>query len=650
MSTKFWAIAITVVLATIQLGLFLSLTRQWRKQRERFATLSTHRHILRLFLGAVLIPALSIFLVSFILWYGILEIGFHHTVQEAVRQSHHIARAYLDEHRRLISHNIQRIAHNFKLIFPTLRHDSKGLSHYLSEETQAQSLDAAVVFSPKGQVLIRTPFSYSLEFETIDHVFLKKAHRGVGLWINHQGKRVLGVVRLSPDAYLLVSRMVDKSILESVRKTHKASATYQSLSEHKQKIGCFLLLIVTNLTAFLLWWSLKRTMRMSSSMIEPLSSFITEVDRIRTGHFQSYLKPSSQYIPELRQLTQTFNAMVQSITKKQRSLSSINQTLKERQNFIEGVLSGVSSGVLSFDKGGNILFANRPASHISQASPLSSMAKQYPLFWSWVKTCIEKNQTLFDGKLTLGRETFRVTLCTHHPMVLTFDNMTEILDNQRNAAWSGIAKRIAHEIKNPLTPIRLATERLASLRPDDHPQTLGRYTSVILRQVDLIHSLVSEFSAFARMPSPNKQPCTFQSIIDEALFLIQQMAPLSLTIDPSLQVTKWLWDPKQMGQVFFNILKNAIQVSAMSIHIKGQKKSPYFVISVMDNGPGWPKEKHHLTDPYVTGHDQGTGLGLAIVKKIVEDHQGYLVLKDRDDKLVGAQLDIYLPHKDIILP
>jgi two-component system, NtrC family, nitrogen regulation sensor histidine kinase NtrY len=395
----------------------------------------------------------------------------------------------------------------------------------------------------------------------------------------------------------------------------------------------------------------------ATQLAGPISRLVAAAEQIRGGDLAARV-PEREVDDELASLSRAFNRMTNQIETQQNELIEANRQLDERRRFTETVLTGVSAGVIGLDRMGRIHLPNRSASallgiDLDQAVG-QDLADVAPEMAALLDEAEQHPDRLAQSQVQLvganSTRTLLVRIAAEGSagdvvgFVVTFDDITELLSAQRKAAWADIARRIAHEIKNPLTPIQLSAERLRrkyarEIKKDG--QTFAVLTDTIVRHVGDIGRMVDEFSAFARMPAPVLRPSNVVDIVRDAV-LLQRTAHPEINFEPAFPTPPPTinCDPRLVGQAVINIVKNAVEAIEARIAEGGPEPKGRIGVSVgedagrvaiivEDNGKGLPKQgRERLTEPYVTTRTKGTGLGLAIVKKIMEDHQGELVLED----------------------
>ncbi len=478
--------------------------------------------------------------------------------------------------------------------------------------------------------------------------------------------RIAFLVLISPDQnlFLYVSQYVNPTLLEQVKRVRQTTAAFTDLEGERSanllRLAMILVIIVLVMLLLAVWIGILYATRLS----EPISALIGAAERVRGGDLSVRVdEPRTE--DELGVLSREFNRMTGQLAEQRQELIAANSQLDERSRFTEAVLAGVSSAVISLDVDGKIELANRAAHELFGVGDLlgSSLADRVSGVGGLLELGLSRPSRTAQEELEFRRngETrtllTRVTVEQFEPgeggrsrllgFVVTFDDVTDLLSAQRKAAWADVARRIAHEIKNPLTPIQLSAERLKRKylkQIVDDPETFTICTDTIIRQVGDIGRMVDEFSSFARMPRPVLQNEDVKEICSQAMFLQRNAQPqiffASHLPDHPVELPV---DRRQIGQALTNLLKNASEAIEGRPHVEGvglpqgeiamrmEQDGDKIAIVIEDNGRGLPQaERSRLTEPYVTTRAKGTGLGLAIVKKIMEDHGGYLLLEDRD--------------------
>ncbi len=457
---------------------------------------------------------------------------------------------------------------------------------------------------------------------------------------------VLTKLDYGDDFYLYAARKVDAEIAVQTNRAREVVNDYHTLLKRSRanqlKFNAALLLgslIIVGL-------SILTAMKLADRLVRPVGELVDAAGRIETGDFSARV-PVSNTEDEVQTLATAFNQMTERLEEQTTELRTANTQLETRRAFIEAVLSSVTAGVIAVDTQHNILLLNRSAETLlEQGEPIEGKAlgSASPELEEFMRGQQSEANVLItaDGiQRTLAVKRVRY----QDGSVLTFDDITDQLTDQRRAAWSDIAQRIAHEIKNPLTPIQLAAERLqrrfgGEIASDK--ETFERLTGTIVRQVGDLRRMVDEFSNFARMPKPVFRDENVHEIARQALFLHEVAHPaISFALEPPSGEFRMVCDRRQLAQALTNVVKNGVEaiesrrnrgehsLAGDRVELKLHQQGDLLVVDVLDTGVGLPEDRERLTEPYMTTRVRGTGLGLAIVKKIVEEHMGEIAFLDR---------------------
>ena len=490
---------------------------------------------------------------------------------------------------------------------------------------------------------------------------------------NDSDDRVRALVRLDQfgQVYLYVGRYIEPRVLNHMEETQRAAAQYEKMESQRSGFQITFALIFLMVAMLFLVAAVAIGIHFATQLAVPISRLATAAEQVRGGDLAARV-PEGEKDDELASLSRAFNRMTNQIESQQRELMEANRQLDERRRFTETVLTGVSAGVIGLDRAGRVNLPNRSASALLgvdlEQSIGQDLAEVAPEMAGLLDEAERRPDRLAQSQVQLARgnstRTLLVRIAAEHDegdisgFVVTFDDITELLSAQRKAAWADIARRIAHEIKNPLTPIQLSAERLRRryLKEIKHdPETFTICTDTIIRHVGDIGRMVDEFSAFARMPAPVLKPENLVEIVQRAVFL-QRTAHREIAFATIFRRERHSGcpvmvscDARLVGQAVINIVKNAIE-AIEGANRRGQptrrpgrsgcrssEAAGQAAVIVEDNGKGLPRQgRERLTEPYVTTRAKGTGLGLAIVKKIMEDHGGELVLEDGEPE--GARV------------
>ena len=461
--------------------------------------------------------------------------------------------------------------------------------------------------------------------------------------------RISVVTRLSPKGgfYLYVGRLVDPELAAQITRANDVLHDYQSLLKRSRanqlKFNAALLLGALVIVGLAIFTALK----IADRLVRPVGQLVAAAGRIEEGDFSTRV-PVTDTEDEIHTLATAFNRMTGRLEEQTGALKSANTQLETRRAFIEAVLSSVTAGVIALDSRNRILLINRSAETLLQKAQEhlegQALAKVAPDLDEFLRG--DEGEADVIVVAGAGHRTLAVKRVRYQDgSVLTFDDITDQLTDQRRAAWSDIARRIAHEIKNPLTPIQLAAERLQrrfGKEISSDKDTFEQLTGTIVRQVGDLRRMVDEFSNFARMPKPAFRDEDIHDIARQALFLHEVAHPgITFALDPPEGEFRMVSDRRQLGQALTNVVKNGVEaiesrksrgehsLAGDRVELRLHTEDRYLIIDVMDNGIGLPEDRERLTEPYMTTRVRGTGLGLAIVKKIVEEHMGEIAFLDR---------------------
>ena len=464
--------------------------------------------------------------------------------------------------------------------------------------------------------------------------------------------------------FLVTGHAVDLRVVDYIKSIQLAGSFYSQIEQAMQRSQLFIFLTCGAIALLMLLAAVWLAVLFASRLTEPIGGLMSAAERVRGGDLAARVEEGPPN-DELGQLARSFNRMASQIEQQREELVDANKELDTRRRLTDAVLAGVSAGVLSVDGAGTITRSNRSALELLALPEDGVLGRQLtgvmPELAPLVAQAAERPDRVTQGQVEiLQRGTRRILLvrisaASDAGAVVTFDDVTDLMSAQRMAAWGDVARRIAHEIKNPLTPIQLSAERLKRryLRQiKDDPETFSICTDTIIRQVGDIGRMVDEFSSFARMPRPTVQPEDAKELCQQALFLQRSGNPEIRYVSalPEHPVPL-VCDRRQIAQVLTNILKNAAEAiegrqagpgrtlppGEITLTLRDDDATVHIIVE--DNGNGLPKEgRDRLTEPYMTTRSKGTGLGLAIVKKIMEDHGGHLVLDDREGG--GARISL----------
>jgi two-component system nitrogen regulation sensor histidine kinase NtrY len=671
-------VGVGLVLANLSVLLLLGavlagrLTRVWVERRRGSAGSRLHVRLVLLFSGVAVAPAIlvSCFAVAFF-QFGI-QAWFNDPIRTALDESLQVSRGYLEEHRNNIRAVALEMANDLTRAGQFLSADPSVFVEVLSAQTALRGLTEAVIYDPlSGQELAAAGLFAGMGIELPPASATATAQTGdVAVLAAGDGTRVQAVVRLdsTPPLMLMIGRPVDPQILDHMTRAEQAVAEYHRLDQNRSWLQIAFAWIFAIVALLVLLAAVLIGLVLANQIARPIGGLIQAAERVRGGDL-SVRVAEAPTRDELAGLSRAFNRMTGQLAAQRSELMDAYSQIDERRRFTETVLSGVSAGVIGLDASGRIELPNRAADELLGIDLLSAIGRELgdvvPEFADLLHQAAASPERASTAEIQIGPASGRRTLLVRigaelsggrtDGFVVTFDDITELQSAQRKAAWADVARRIAHEIKNPLTPIQLSAERLKrrfAREITSDPETFAQCADTIVRHVGDIGRMVDEFSAFARMPQPVIKPEDLGRVAREALILQRTARPqIEWRSDIPEEGPVVPCDRRLVRQALTNLLQNAADAVAMR-HADGghiglavvQGEADVRII-VTDDGIGLPQEdRARLTEPYVTHKPKGTGLGLAIVKKIMEDHSGRLTLDDRSDG-PGAVATLVLPMK-----
>ncbi|HLK23874.1 MAG TPA: PAS domain-containing sensor histidine kinase [Caulobacteraceae bacterium] len=637
--------------------------------RRRDAAARLHLRFVGVFATAAVAPAIVVAIVFGVLVNQSVDSWFSHRVATVVENSAIVAKSYVKSQETSISQDMALMAKDLGDAAPDLTRNPIQFSKLgLAVQASFHDFPAAYLIDRDGRVLARAEVEDPPPFLAPPPEAFRTADRGeiaAERFDSSDLIRALYKLNKFNDAYLYVARPLERGILAHLSETDASLAAYRDTAANRNRIEAALELSYLETVLLVLVGAVWVGMAAATGISAPIARLIQAADSVAAGDLTARvtLGPGS---PEMSDLARSFNRMTGDLEAQQAALRAAGEEAESRRQFIDSVLSGVSAGVLSVDAEGRISAFNRQALSLlglpatgAYGKPLADAAPEFAEVVAEAQAYGGDAEAELDVVRDRDTRRLRVRASGHADggLVLTFDDITRLVNAQRNAAWKDVARRIAHEIKNPLTPIQLSAERLRRKYRKEitgDVETFDRCTETIIRQVGDVNRMVDEFSTFARMPAPKFERADAAELLRQAVFAQRVAAPdIEVELAESIDAPV-LCDERMIGQALANVLKNAseaIQARRRSEpRLKGRIKARLLVddadvtFEVEDNGIGLPaRDRERLTEPYVTTREKGTGLGLAIVRRIMEDHGGALVLLDAAER-PGAKAALRLPR------
>jgi len=664
--TQFLLRRLDLVLLLLLAGIVAwQLVQLWVARRRGLVGARLRVRLVLWFSLVALAPAVIISAFSFLFFVFGLDSWFSDRVRTAVNESLFIAAAYLRENQEGVVNGTGTIALYLRRGSIDLETNDDLYRKVMTAQGRAFRLDSVAIIDGNNKILVQgeldNQLRAALKIAPEKYDFAREGNGKPVVIYDPPDDRIRGLVLLDAEQNLFIytERLLDPRIIAHGVDVEAAVREYQQMQGERGSVLTTFSLIFVIVALLLLFAAIWAALMLATRLAEPVSRLVTAAGRIGSGDLRTRV-PEGDPGDEIGVLSQAFNRMTRQIESQRNELVDANLQLEERRRFMEVVLAGVSAGVIGLDEEGCINLPNRSASDLLATDLVSRIgepiAAVVPEMASLVEAARQRPSWLAESQISLVRGAETRTLLVRVVaefmatrligFVVTFDDVTELLSAQRKAAWADVARRIAHEIKNPLTPIQLSAERLKRKYLKEivsDPETFATCTDTIVRQVGDIGRMVDEFSAFARMPAPVMAKENLVELCSQAIFLQQQANPsITYSADMPGQGVQLTCDAQQIGQALTNLLKNAAEAIEARIAATGSAEPPGevrltlqesdddVVLSIADNGRGLPDQgRERLTEPYVTTRARGTGLGLAIVKKIVEDHGALLQLDDR---------------------
>lgn len=675
--TIIWVVNGLLVLSVVALVLTeATLLVQARVKGQAGAGLQVR--MVAMFATVAAVPALLVAVVAMISLNQGLDQWFSERTRTIVESSRLVARSYLLEHSQVLRDDIIWVANELEQARGTFETDRTKFQRILTALAVTRSLPFTSLISADGDTLMKAQINAPGTAPRVPEGLTEGVVEGIPTEIHPGRTNLVGsVIRLRgyDNTYLFVARPVDPEVLEFTRLTDQNITEYRSYASNRLVFQITFTLMYIGMALVLLLAAVWIGIALANRFVDPIRNLMIASSRVSDGDLDVHV-PVQEGRGDLRDLANRFNTMTQQLKTQRVALLEANETNEKRRQFTEAVVEGVSAGIVGLDPFGAITLVNLRAAEMVGSDEISLVGKRIDEVIPALAPVIERAKSARRGtirdQIEIGAgpdyRTYQVQLTREGTMteskgfVVTLDDITDLLSAQRTGAWADVARRIAHEIKNPLTPIQLSAERLrrryASKLADDF-DVFDKCINTIIRQVGDIGRMVDEFSSFARMPEAKLEKGNLTESIRQAVFLESVRLP-EVTINmelPEQPITAW-FDNRLISQVLTNLIKNAVEaiegaglegIKNPVITVEAGPEGDMVRLSVSDNGKGWPKEnRHRLLEPYVTTREKGTGLGLAIVAKIIEQHGGKVDLIDAEpdeNGRIGACFTFTLPLK-----
>ena len=686
-TTQSYPILLFNLCLIIMLGIYLGFrvwTGLFAKKRRQSAPL-LHRRFVTIFSLAALTPAIVVGAFST----SLISQNINELFGDNVRSNMESAREILDGY---VKQELTELATDARAVENELNLRPQNITSRISYTADLQiiarirDLDAIYIMQKDGYLFTRVESPIAPTFEIpLAGVFDGMKSNEIAFIQRDDIDYLIAVTQLDAyeDVYLYVGRVLrsNNRVLSSLSGIADASNAIDAFNTDQTLMSKIFFLTFVETALLILFAAVWLGLALANRIIEPLGRLITASERVRSGDMTARVDVQGDW-GEMSDLGSAFNRMTRQLNSQRDELIREHDVSEQRRQFSEAVLSGVRAGVIGLTQTGRITLMNQSAGRLLGSRdaamlgyPIDDVLPEFAAAFVKARESIQgaaEDQVNFETEDGVRNFDLRVSAYQgarkDTGWVVTFDDMTRLVTAQRHSAWREVARRIAHEIKNPLTPIQLSAERLLrkySKEIKTDPDVFENCTQTIIRQVGSLEQMVNEFSAFARMPAPNFEIANLRGLINEVLFAQGVAFPeIEFLLDDKTNgdLTA-MCDERLITQALTNVYKNSgesvtrrfdatgadglkglvrTQVTETKTHIK---------LRITDNGMGWPfPDKERLLEPYVTTRDSGTGLGLAIVMRIADDHGGSLTLHDRDDGITGAVIEIRLPKGHLAQP
>ncbi len=643
-----------------------------RARRSGVAAAGLHARIVGLFAFVAALPAILVAAVGWLTLERGIDISFGRYVRELLTTSVEVAREFRELQCRAMGREINLMAADIGRARGAFDQNRGFFRDFMRSRSTFLGFPVAVITTRDATVVEAVELRQTPGFRLPPAQDYAAADDGEA-WclIPSEGNVFRAILKIPgfDDLFLVVARGVDPKALEFPQQAEAAAAYYEVLTERKLGVQVAFASMYVLISLILLLSAVWLGLSFANRLVAPVRRLIHATDQVALGNYHVQVPVGAQE-GDLAHLGETFNKMTGELRRQHDRLTAASDVIDRRRRFTEAVLSGVPAGVVGLDGKGRITVLNPSAEAVlgdTKSSVLGlALVDVVPEIEPLIAEGGDRARDV-QGQIVMrrdGRELIinvRITsersTDAEGGTVVTLDDISDLVAAQRTSAWADVARRIAHEIKNPLTPIQLSAERIR--RKYGHQITgdrevFDRCTETIVRQVDDIKRMVDEFSSFARMPKPMTESEDIAAVARQVVFLMRVGNPeIDFVEEMPEGPLVARFDRRLLSQAITNIVKNAAEAVAAvpeeergpgEVRLRVESENGIVRIEAIDNGKGFPVEqRRRLLEPYMTTREGGTGLGLAIVGKILEDHGGGIELLDRDDERRGARVRLWFP-------
>ena len=680
-----------VVIASVVLnGIFIlgllyligrEVSRLLKARTRGRAAARLHIRVVVLFSIVAITPAVLVALFASITLSAGLDRWFSLRTQSIVKSSIDVAQAYMLENASYLQGQTVSMANDLERNRAMFYLDRTGFVDLMTRQARGRGMLGAFLVREDGAAVAQADITTERPLPAIPQDALQKAAAGQPTLIPPGVTNLVGaIIKLDAltGSFLYTIRAVDPKVMAAMRLMEDNTAEYQAMEAGRASLQLAFAILYLGFALIVLLAAIWTAIAVADRIVRPIRLLISAADSVATGDL-NVVVPVRTADGDVGNLSRTFNKMISEIRSQRDEILEAKDEVDDRRRFIEAVLSGVTAAVIGVEDDRHITIVNSSAEEFLGVPADQVIGRKLldvvPEIDGVLTEAAARARVDFRKQVNLTRGGKERTLSVQvtreeqssarDSYVITLDDITDLVIAQRSTAWADVARRIAHEIKNPLTPIQLSAERLkrryGKQIADDDRAVFDQCTDTIVRQVGDIGRMVDEFSSFARMPKPSKEQADLRDILRDAVFLREMgTTHVDFIRDLGEEPLRGMFDARMLGQAFGNLVKNAVEAieavpgdqerDGRKIWVRAnyERSQDSFVVDVIDNGNGLPAEnRHRILEPYMTMREKGTGLGLAIVKKIIEEHGGQLELHDAPpdfDHGRGAMIRVLLPH------
>jgi two-component system nitrogen regulation sensor histidine kinase NtrY len=681
-------VASVVINSFFVLGMIALIAREVArllKARSRGrAAARLHIRIVVLFSIVAITPAILVAIFASLTLNVGLDRWFALRTQQIISSSKNVAQAYLMENASYLQGQTISMANDLERNRVLYNLDRTGFADLMTRQAKGRGLLGAFLVHRDGTAIVQADIKTERPLPAIPKDALEASAGGQPTLIPPGVTNLVGaIIKLDelPGSFLYTVRAVDPRVMNAMRMVEENTNEYKAMEEGRMSLQIAFAVLYIGFALIVLLAAIWTAIAVADRIVRPIRLLISAADNVASGNM-NVLVPVRAADGDVGSLSRTFNKMISEIRTQRDEILEAKDEVDDRRRFIEAVLSGVTAAVIGVEHDRRITIVNTSAEMLltlpSDKLVGKSLAELAPEVDQVVTEAASRHRHDFRKQIELVRggtvRTLSVQVTREEAReardsyVITLDDITDLMIAQRSTAWADVARRIAHEIKNPLTPIQLSAERIRrryGKQIDENDRAVfDQCTDTIIRQVGDIGRMVDEFSSFARIPKPTKEPADLRDILRDAIFL-REMGNNHVKFLRELGDIRLegMFDARMLGQAFGNLIKNAVEAiegvpsgqaptePRILVRAALDEDRDRFTVDVIDNGRGLPVEnRYSILEPYTTMREKGTGLGLAIVKKIIEDHGGQLELHDAPadfDLGRGAMIRVHLPRREL---